>query len=160
MKLKRTSDDEELEAVIKKLISEDFDLLEDSQRFVFDWSIERRSDVYKITLISDVDNILGLIMIIDYPSESRIHIDLLESSKENTGANKEFDNIAGCLIAFTASLSFERGYSGYVSLDPKSQLIELYRNKYGFEEAGYMMVSQLRNSQELINKYLNYDEGE
>ncbi len=36
----------------------------------------------------------------DIPVELRIEIRLIEVSKENIGHEKEYDRIAGCLIAF------------------------------------------------------------
>jgi hypothetical protein len=148
-----------LDAKIQKLIATEFEGLKGSPNFRFDWSLERHSDVYKIVLLSDLDEILGLIMLTDEPSLRRIHIELLESSIINQGADKKLDNIAGCLIAFAISLSFKVGYLGYVSLEPKGHLIGLYRDKYGFEEVSYLMISQVPNSQEILNKYL-YNEEE
>ena len=73
------------------------------------------------------DNILGVISLIDYPEEYRVYLNLLEVGKPNRGKHKQIDSIAGCLIAFAASIAIKRGYFGFVSLEPKTALIELYR---------------------------------
>lgn len=154
MKLKKTDDNSFLGAEIKKLLSSEFELLTNSNRFRFDWTLERHSDVYKIFLISESDNILGLMSISDDENLRLIDIELIESSLENQGKSKEYEFIAGCLIAFAVSLSYERGYLGVVTLSPKNQLIDHYRLQYGFEEIGYQMMTSGENSMRLIKKYL------
>ena len=160
MKLQRQSDKVLVEASIKKLIETEFAGLKGSPNFKFDWSLEKHSDVYKIFLLSDVDEVLGLVSVLDDPEFKRIHIDLVKSSVANQGKNKQYDFIAGCQIAFAVSLTYEYGYNGFVSLDPKLKLVDLYKKKYGFEEFGYQMISQGENSKLLVDKYLLSHEEE
>lgn len=82
------------------------------------------------------DKILGLLSLKDIQSELRIHINLIEISANNIGRGKKYDRIAGCLIAYTCQLSFDKSYDGFVSLVPKSRLINHYCKHYGFEQFG------------------------
>lgn len=67
---------------------------------------------------------------------------------------KRYDNVAGCLLAFTCRLAFKKGYEGYVSLYSKTELTEYYKNKYGFREFGNNLYTELSNSERLIQKHL------
>ena len=82
-------------------------------------------------------------------------IRLIENSNKNKGTEKEYDFVAGCLIARSCQIAFEREYDGFVSLKPKSELRELYKNKYGFQKMGNLLYSELSNSEALVKKYLN-----
>ena len=95
--------------------------------------------------------------LIDYPNEIRIHLNLLESRKDQRGKNKKIGNIAGCLIAYACRESFKRGYGGFVSLLPKTELISYYEN-YGFQAVGTVMAISEENSQKLITKYFRDEE--
>lgn len=90
----------------------------------------------------------------DIPKEYRIHIRLIENSNSNKGKGKEYDNIAGCLIAHICEIAFEKNYDGFVSLKPKSEIIGLYISKYGFKAMGNYLFTELNNSELLIEKYL------
>jgi hypothetical protein len=88
----------------------------------------------------------------DYPSEKRIHINLIESSKENIGKDKKFRNIAGNLIAHATKIAFQKGYDGFVSLLPKTKLIPIYI-AYGFQQVGQYLAIFMKNAHNLIQKY-------
>ena len=102
--------------------------------------------------------ILGLISLIDWPSEYRIHLNLIEVGKSNRGKKKRIEHIAGCLIAFACKKSFQRGYLGFVSLKPKTQLISYYKVQYGFQSYGPLLAIDQGASKSLVNKYLNDEE--
>jgi hypothetical protein len=89
-----------------------------------------------------------------FAEEYRIHLNLIELGNKNKGSSKEIDNIAGCLLAFACELAYERGYYGFVSLQPKSQLIDLYQSQYGFRQYGRLLAVEQKSAQRLINKYL------
>ena len=65
--------------------------------FEFDWLQETQYDLYALRLISDKETV-GLMALKDVKEELRIEIILLESSKDNIGASKTYENVAGCLI--------------------------------------------------------------
>ncbi|MEM1220580.1 MAG: hypothetical protein AAGH79_16785 [Bacteroidota bacterium] len=79
---------------------------------------------------------------------------MIESNNKNRGKYKEYDGIAGALIATTCQIAFEKEYDGFVSLQPKTELLEYYMQKYGFQKMGQLLFTELNNSEELIKKYL------
>lgn len=147
---------EELEAEIQSVEEEDYEAIDKSKQFLFDWKQEKGNHIFKI-VISDEElpqNILGLLSITDFPVEFRIHINLFEISNDHKGRNKKMDRIAGCLLAFAAQVAFEKGYAGFISLIPKTSLIELYVKKYGFTQYGRQLAMEGSAAIHLIQKYL------
>jgi len=144
------------EAKIKQVEGEAFKPLTRDKRFSFDWTVEERDDreVYQIHLLDQDEKILGLMSVSDIKDEMRIHINLIELSEENVGKDKEYDRIAGCLLAFACRLSLSRGYDGFVSLVPKSLLIEHYCQKYGFRQFGRQLGILSESASRLITEYL------
>lgn len=153
MKLKHRPSGELLEAAISE-VAKDYRAIKKDPSFSFDWETEKRFEVYKIYLLSDDNTILGLMSLVDVPGEYRIHLNLLEVSKPHQGKDKELDFIAGCLIAFAAEIAIKRGYYGFVSLEPKTMLIDHYQNKDGFRQYGRYLGIEGLSSQTLVNKYL------
>jgi hypothetical protein len=80
-------------------------------------------------------------------------IKLIESARENVGANKKYDRVAGTLLAFACKEAFRNGYFGMVFLIPKTGLITLYINKYGFRSIGRGLCLDFDPSLELISKF-------
>ncbi len=142
-----------VEAVIELVEEEDWKIIANDKRFGFKWIKEKKQIVHKIRL-SVEKRILGLLSIEDIPKELRLHIRLIEVNSNDIGRQKEYENIAGCLIAFTCKQSFKKNYDGFVSLYWKTELKRLYTEKYGFEELGMNLYTELSNSEELIKKYL------
>ena len=155
MKLKDLASGESIIAHIEEINEEDLEWTEKSSEFSFDWSTEKAYEIYKIFLVEDDRKILGIMSLIDRPDEYRIHLNLLEVSKSNQGRKKEIDYIAGCLIAFAVENAFKRGYYGFVSLEPKTVLIDHYRQKYGFSQYGRYLGIEGPTSQLLIEKYVD-----
>lgn len=143
-------------AEILEVEEKDYATIKKSKQFEFDWSEEKENNVFKIVKKDSAPNqeILGLISLINFTDELRMHVSLLESSKDNKGKNKKVDRIAGCLLAFAARLSFEKGYYGFTSLVPKTQLIDFYIKKYGFEQYGRQLAVDGQSAINLIEKYL------
>lgn len=155
MKLKHLpSDNELLDAAISEVSKEDYKSIKRDENFSFDWHIEKVNLVYKIFLVSDRESILGLMSLIDRKAEYRIHINLLEINRRHRGKDKEIDNIAACLIAFAAEIAIKKGYYGFVSLTPKTKLIDHYQNKYGFRQYGRFLGIEGATSQNLVEKHL------
>jgi len=154
MELKHNPSGKSLEAAISEVASKDYSAIKKDSNFSFDWEIEKEYEVYKIYLLSDEKTILGLMSLIDIPEEYRIHLNLLEVSKPHRGKDKTIDFIAGCLIAFAAELAIKRGYYGFVSLEPKTLLIDHYQSNYGFRQYGRYLGIEGPASQTLVNKYL------
>lgn len=146
---------EEFEAEILEVLESELDEIDESGRFGFKWSKEAGNHIFKIVSREILNGPpLGLISISNHPEELRIHIDLLENTEENKGKDKKVDRIAGCLLAFAVGLSFEKGYLGFTSLVPKTELIDLYVEKYGFTQYGRQLAIEGDDGIKLIQKYL------
>ena len=137
---------------IVEIEKRDFARINMSPQFKFDWLKEASYQIYK--LVFETGEIIGLISLIDYPDEYRIHINLIEIAIKHRGNKKGIDGIAGCLIAFSVEIAFEKNYGGFVSLVPKTRLISLYVDKYYFIQFGRQLGLTPGNASTLIQKYL------
>lgn len=140
-------------AEIKPLTAKDFKNIKKDKQFSFDWEEEKKYEVFKL-ILKEENEIVGLIAIIDIPEELRLYIHLLEISKDNIGKNKKIERIAGCLIAYICRISFSKGYGGFVSLVPKTKLINHYQKEYGFAQFGRQLAVLGEISKNLTLKYL------
>jgi len=143
-----------LKSTTERVATADYKWIKKSKEFSFGWELEKKYEVYKIYLVDKDDNILGLMSLIDYPTEYRIHLNLIEIGKTNQGKAKKIDHIAGCLIAFACQKAFDKDYFGFVSLKPKTKLLTLYQEKYGFRQYGRLLAVEQTSSKILIDKYL------
>jgi hypothetical protein len=148
-----------LESAISEVMKSDYKWIQKSSTFKFNWSVESENEVYKIYLLDNEEEILGLISLIDYPDEYRIHLSLIETSNEQRGKDKTIEHIAGCLLVFSCEIAFLRGYDGFLSLVPKTLLLDLYQNKYGFRQFGRLLAVEGKSSRALIGKYLADEES-
>lgn len=155
MKITDTSTGKEYPAEILPVESEDFKSL-GKVRYFFDWRIERNQEVYKLQITGSSD-ILGLVSLERIPNEWRIHIRLLTVSKENKGNGKKYDKIAGNLITHVAKIAVvEFGELACVSLKPKSEIAQLYIDKYNMNVTGATLSIEVPEILDLINLY-DYD---
>lgn len=145
-----------LEVRIGQLKPKEYNMVRESGQFIFDWSLEgeKKNDLYKIYPIDKEDQILGLLSLKDIREELRININLIEVSKINIGKVKKYDRIAGCVLAYASQLAFERSYDGFVSLTPKTRLIDHYCAVYGFQQYGRQLGLGYEAAIKLIKKYL------
>jgi hypothetical protein len=90
----------------------------------------------------------------------------IEVAPHNRGKEKEYDLVAGCLIAYAARLSFILGqdyYKGWLAFDVREEkeddqkkLMALYSKKYGarlFDKTTMYILPE--DGEKLIEKYLN-----
>ncbi len=156
MRLVNLKTQEEFDADIIAIEEKDLKKIQQSDQFIFDWQVEKEHSIFKITPTEqeEKDQILGLISLSNIPDELRIHIHLVEVAKNNIGKDKIIDRVAGCLLAFATKLAFEKGYLGFTSLVPKTELIELYVTKYGFSQYGRQLAIERQAAINLIQKYL------
>ncbi len=152
MNLIEQSSGKRLVGEVELMSSIELATINESEHFHFKWRKEINHQVYSLKL-SETGEVLGLISIVDYSAEFRLHIQLIESSTKYRGKNKTILNIPGCLIAYVCRLSYKKGYGGFVSLVPKTQLIDYYINNYGFIRVGTHLAVFDELSEKLINKY-------
>jgi hypothetical protein len=99
----------------------------DPDSWLFDWRKEielNDREVYALTTLENPDIIQGLISISD--RSDHVFMNLLESAEFNVGKGKEYEGVAGNLIAYACNRSFLRGYNGALSFFAKSKLVEHY----------------------------------
>lgn len=116
------------------------------------------SSFYKVSKIDTPDEIEGIIMLSLY-YEEMIYLNNLELAPHNIGKGKEYDWIAGILLAYGCQYSIEYGkgeYKGYLTFDSKTALIPLYQNKYGaIRTGGQKMFIDPIQGEKLISTYLS-----
>jgi hypothetical protein len=101
----------------------------------FDWPSEVvATEVFKLVIAGKPLEILGLMSLSRCPMY--IYVPLLESAPGNVGREKRWSGVAGSLLAFAARLSFATGGEGFVSLLAKTDLMEHFREFYGFTRQG------------------------
>lgn len=123
------------------------------EKYYFDWKTEREYEVYKLQILGS-NEILGLISLERIPNEWRVHIRLLTVSKQNKGSTKQYEHIAGNLIAFAATIAV-RDYAEFacISLRPKSQIAQHYIDKYKMTPTGRILSVEVPEIIDLINQY-------
>jgi hypothetical protein len=123
-------------------------------KYAFDWKKEKGNEVYKL-LIKGQQEVLGLISIERIPSEWRIHIRLLTVSIENMGKGKQYEGIAGNLIAFVAKIAVASfGELACISLKPKTSIAQHYIDQYKMNITGLTLSLEVP---EIINLIKHYD---
>lgn len=66
-------------------------------KYSFNWeTISKTCLLYKLT-IEDKDEILGVMALVNHPSDNRVEIKLIACSKENIGVNKRFEVLLSAL---------------------------------------------------------------
>lgn len=123
--------------------------------WVFDWKQEFRfpgRDVYKLTIVSNINVIQGLISL--ESKTDHIFMHLVESAPFNKGKAKVYAGVPGNLVAFACRQSFRHGYEGNVSFLSKTQLIDHYEQSLGaIHIGGRRMIIETLSALKLINKY-------
>ena len=146
-------------AFIQKIVRKELPLKKDGWNFNWEtlFKIEG-SEIYKISLEESPNEIQGIIMLTMY-NEEMLFMNNVEIAPHNIGKSKKYVNTAGILLAFACKKSFEKGkgnYKGYLSFDSKTELIELYHNKYGATLAmGHKMFFDPEAGKKLMKEYLN-----
>ncbi len=158
IKLFEVVNEGEVEAVISKArIS---DAPSKKEGWNFNWHELFRTEgsfFFKITLRGTPTKIEGLIMLSIYFGEM-VYMNNLELAPHNIGKEKQYDRIAGCLIAYGCRVSQEEGkgnYQGYLTFESKTELIPLYTQKYGaIRASGLKMFIDNAQGEKLIAQYL------
>lgn len=133
------------------------DLANLKKSWLFDWNslYSKNSLIYKLSYSDEIQGFLNMLLV----DEGYYEMKNLELAKSNLGRNGNFQNVAGCLIAYACLLSFELNkgnYQGFLSFTSKGELIEHYQKNY-FAELVYRekMIIFPKYGKILIKKYLN-----
>lgn len=148
-----------VEAEISPAIFSEMPLKKDGWQF--NWRELFRTEgamFYKIMLKHSFE-VQGMIML-KMANEEMLELKNIEIAPHNLGSNGEYDRCAGCLLAFSylqCKVLGKNNYQGFLALESKTRLIELYQNKYGATYAmGNRMFFDKPAGEKLIEKYLNY----
>lgn len=123
--------------------------------WLFNWKSElssRDCEVYKLITLNNPAVIHGLISLTF--KTDHVVINLIENAPFNKGKNKSYSGVAGNLVAFACSLSFQRGHDGCVSFTAKTKLIDHYIKTLGaIHFGGHKMILLTDSAQKLVNQY-------
>lgn len=152
---------EQIEGLISKATKKDFPPKKEGWQF--SWKKLGRiegAEFYKLTTLETPKSVEGMLML-TLMNEELLFMNNIEVAPHNYGLNGKFLNVAGGLLAFACYKSFEVGqnyYLGYLSFESKTQLIELYQNKYGATFAmGQKMFFDPEAGKALMKKYLSIE---
>jgi len=121
----------------------------------FNWKTElddNSKEVYKLTIVDNPNIVQGLISFTI--NADHVYMDLLENAPFNLGRDKLYEGVAGNLVAYACKISFQQGFSGYVSFTAKTRLIEHYqRTLNAMTFGGQLMIINTVAANILIDKY-------
>lgn len=79
---------------------------------------------------------------------------LIETVLHNFGKKKQYNGVAGNLVAYGCKLAFEKGFEGSMAFIAKTRLIPHYQEKLGAKVLfGQRMEMDTKASIKLINDY-------
>jgi hypothetical protein len=152
--IENTLTGQKVETVIELLSMGDAEILQ-KLKWDFNWVTELekpKRKVYALVIKSDPSVFQGLVSSEDFHDHIFFH--LLESAPVNKGHNKLYAGVAGNLVAFLCKTSFEMGYGGNVVFEPKTRLIEHYKNTLGAQLiTRSRMLIDTKNALLLVKKY-------
>lgn len=135
----------------------------DGWRFNFSKHSKRKGfETYVLSTYASPERIEGC-LIIDIARPNDVYMAFVEIAPHNQGSGKQYDRVAGCLIAFACRQSFVRGKEGYLAFDVVEQseedelrLMSLYSRKYKALRFGQTttMIIVPEASEQLISEYL------
>jgi len=155
---KATESGELIEGLITKASKQDLPSKRDGWQFTWKkLGKTEGAEFYKLSTTEDPETVEGMLML-TLINEEMLYMNNVEVAPHNYGSEGKYDNVAGGLIAFGCYKSFEKGknyYLGYLSFESKTQLIELYQNKYGATFAmGQKMFFDPDAGKNLMKKFL------
>lgn len=147
-----------VEALILKAATKDLPAKRDGWQFTWKkLGKTEGADCYKLVTVNEPNQVEGMLMLTLLNGEM-LYLNNIEVAPRNYGSGGKYDHVVGSLLAFGCYKSFELGknyYLGYLSFDSKTELIELYQNKYGATCAmGQKMFFDPAAGKRLMTKYL------
>ena len=155
--IERVSSGESFATEVIHLVKNDLMHITKRNGWKFNWKLEfndHKKEVYKLVSVQMPDVIQGLISITI--EADHVYMNLLESAPCNIGQTKEYQGVAGNLVAFACKRSEECGFDGNVAFTAKTKLIQHYVQTLGAcIIRGQRMAILEREAIFLINKYFN-----
>ncbi|OIN57004.1 hypothetical protein [Arsenicibacter rosenii] len=145
-----------VEAIIEPVAISDLKKLT-KKDFYFVWKDFLETELWKLRT-TESREILGVMSLTYYPLEYRIEINLIASRRDNTGSDKQYDRVAGCLIGWACRLAVkEYAHLAGISLKPKTRLVKHYQEKYGMLSGGQQLYLDGRPLYQLIETYIDHE---
>jgi hypothetical protein len=123
--------------------------------WLFNWKTEFRTpdcEVYKLIILNNPSVIHGLVSLTF--KTDHVVMNLVENAPFNKGKKKLYAGVAGNLVAFACSLSFQRGHEGNVAFMAKTKLIDHYTKTLGATHVGNRkMIITTESALRLIDRY-------
>lgn len=123
--------------------------------WAFNWKKEAPlagRQLFKLTTQANPMVIHGLISLEEKAGHIFMH--LLESAAFNKGRRKQYQGVAGNLVAYVCRRSFERGDAGYVAFDSKTALIPHYQATLSATHfGGLRMFIETLAARKLVSRY-------
>jgi hypothetical protein len=164
-KILKVSSDELMIGVIKKANDNELPSIQDGWNFNFGKRLKelKNATAYVLVAQEEPTEIQGCMI---YQLKDKIfpYMAYLEIAPHNRGKKKQYDFVAGCLIAFAYKLSLLAlsPYDGYLVFDVQEEkeknqvkLMAIYSNKYGAQKINNTtMVIELDSGKTLIRGFL------
>lgn len=134
----------------------------------FDFNKHSKKKGYQTYLLFSEENFNKIEGCLTFEMKNKIepYMAFVEIAPHNKGEFKEYENVAGCLIAFACRLSFVHGkndFEGYLAFDvleehkeDEIKLMTIYSQKYNalrISETTMLIVPE--GSKKLIDEFLN-----
>jgi hypothetical protein len=121
----------------------------------FKWEKEpKNATVYKCVIRHSPEVIQGLISF--YDDNTHIYMNLIETAPHNYGRNKVYEGVPGNLVAYACKISFEKGYDGYLCFEPKTKLVDHYKESLRARSISQTrMIIDTASAIYLVDKYFN-----
>lgn len=155
MHIKGTKSGKRIKCRIQKLLNSKQLLKKDGWNF--NWRIAIKESPNSTFCLIDEENhmVQGAIQI--KHQDGMLIMQLIELAPINIGSKREFEKVAGCLIAFACkeAIKLNNAYKGYVTFESKTNLIGWYKEKYFATQAmGQRMYIDPLSGEKLIKEYL------
>jgi hypothetical protein len=148
---------ESFETLILPLTATDLKTITKANGWKFDWKTEvgNKNKMVRKLVINNAGNkniIHGLISI--SLLNGYVEMNLIENAPFNLGKQKEYNGVAGNLVAYACEVSFANGFEGYVSFVAKTDLIQHYFDTLKADILfGNKMVIETNAAKKLVSKY-------
>jgi hypothetical protein len=166
VKIIRINDSQIIDALIKKPIGLPLPSITDGWHFNFKKHSKKAGFQTYILVCDETPDIIEGCLTFQLKDAVEPYMAYIEIAHHNKGKAKQYDKVAGCLIAYACRLSFLNGvdhFKGWLTFDVLEEnkqgeikLMALYCQKYGALKWGdTTMVISPEIGEQLISKFLN-----
>lgn len=149
-----------------KLLKLSLPSVADGWRFNFNKHSKKKSFETYILVSEETSERIEGCLIFEMKEKIEPYMAYIEVAPHNRATVKEYDNVAGCLIAYACRLSFTKGeghFQGYLAFDvleadksDEIKLMAVYSAKYNaFKFGDTSMIIPPQGGQKLIEDFLN-----